>query len=574
MRVIDALKILRGAPKEGKPFEVTLACGFTPLHLQTFLAAYLQQALPHRHVTVSTGLYGDLARTIEEMAVRGGNNLAVAIEWMDLDPRLGHRAPVVWNSDTLAEILSFVPKALDRLAKLIGRAADSSKVVISTPTLPFPPLFHSPSWQMSKPETILIKLVAEFAVQMASLGIPIVNSMKLSEESAPSLRYDLKSDLLFGLPYTLEHADRLAISLSRLLCPPNSKKGIITDLDETLWSGVVGEIGPEAICWDLDRHNGIHSLYQGLLASLAEQGILVGVASKNDSTVVEMAFERSDLLLRKERVFPMEVHWQAKSISVGRILRAWNVSADAVVFVDDSLMELAEVAAVHPGIECIHYPGKDYVAGQIMLQHLRDLFSKPKLSAEDSIRLDSIRQSTKFQEAAEAPDSDTFLREAKAIVHFDFQASNEDARALELVNKTNQFNLNGTRYTESDWLFELTCPDTHLIVTSYKDRFGPLGKIAVIMGHLKGCAFSVRTWVMSCRAFSRRIEYQCLKTCFERYEVSEIEFDFLATGKNRPFQEFLTHLLGRSPDVEIKLTRKRFDQICPALHHTVEDART
>jgi FkbH-like protein len=574
MRVTDALKILRGAPTEGKPFEVTLACGFTPLHLQTFLGAYLQQALPHRHVTVSTGLYGDIARTIEEMAVRGGNNLVVAIEWMDLDPRLGHRSPVVWNSGSLAEILSFVPKALEQLAKLIERVTNTSKVVISTPTLPFPPLFHGPSWQMSKPETVLVKLIAEFAVQMTNLGIPIVNSMKLSEESAPSLRYDLKSDLLLGLPYTLQHADRLAISLSRLLCPPNSKKGIITDLDETLWSGVVGEIGPEAIRWDLDSQSGIHSLYQGLLASLAEQGILVGVASKNDSAVVDMAFKRSDLLLRKERVFPMEVHWQTKSISVGRILRAWNVSADAVVFVDDSPMELAEVAAAHPGIECLQYPGKDYAAGQIMLEHLRDLFGKPKLSAEDSLRLESIRQSAKFQGAAEAPDSDTFLEEAKAIVHFDFQASNKDARALELVNKTNQFNLNGTRYTESDWLFELSRPGTHLIVASYKDRFGPLGKIAVIMGHRKGCVFSVRTWVMSCRAFSRRIEYLCLKTCFERYEVSEIEFDFLATGKNRPLQEFLTHLLGRRPDVEIKLTRERFDQICPALHHTVEDART
>src|ERR1700756_5100616 len=191
MRVTDALKILRGAPTQGKPFEVTLACGFTPLHLQTFLGAYLQQALPHRHVTVSTGLYGDIARTIEEMAVRGGNNLVVAIEWMDLDPRLGHRSPVVWNSGSLSEILSFVPKALERLAKLIERVTNTSKVVISTPTLPFPPLFHGPSWQMSKPETVLVKLVAEFAVQMANLGIPIVNSMKLSEESAPSLRYDL-----------------------------------------------------------------------------------------------------------------------------------------------------------------------------------------------------------------------------------------------------------------------------------------------------------------------------------------------------------------------------------------------
>ena len=50
-----------------------------------------------------------------------------------------------------------------------------------------------------------------------------------------------------------------------------------------------------------------------------------------------------------DQVFPVEVHWNAKSGSVSRILEAWNIAADSVIFVDDSPMELAEVAAVHPG---------------------------------------------------------------------------------------------------------------------------------------------------------------------------------------------------------------------------------
>jgi len=573
MRVTDALKILNDAPKTGKPFEVALACGFTPLHLQIFLAAYLQQALPSRRVTVSTGLYGSLARTIEEEAERGARNLAIAIEWMDLDPRLGYRASAVWDSSTLPDILSFVRKALERLTGSIEGLPSGTKVAISTPTLPLPPFFHSSSWQMSEPESLLAKMVTEFAAKMASLAIPIVNTAYLSEESAPDLRYDLKSDLLFGLPYTQGHADKLAFALSRLLCPPNSKKGIITDLDDTLWSGLVGEVGPEGIRWDLDSHSGLHALYQSLLASFAEHGILVGVASKNDPKVVEKAFERTDLLLHKERAFPMEVHWQAKSSSVERILRAWNISADTVVFVDDSPMELAEVAAAHPGIECIQFPGRDYAAGYDMLRRLRDLFGKQKLSTEDHIRLDSIRQSAKFQDAAAESTPESFLQDAKAIVHFDFESS-RDARALELVNKTNQFNLNGIRYTESDWASELSHPNAELMVTSYEDRFGLLGKIAVILGHLEGSTLHVRTWVMSCRAFARRIEYVCLRICFDRYGVRQINFDFLATEMNGPLREFLTHLVGQTPGEQVTLTQERFEQVCPALYHTVEDARS
>jgi FkbH-like protein len=568
MRITDALKIINGAPKDAKPFEVTLACGFTPLHLQTFLAAHLQQAMPDRRVAISTGLYGNLAGTIEGIKEGAGNNLAISLEWSDVDPRLGYRSPVVWDSTTVQDIESSVPRALERLANAI-RAVPSGTVVLSIPTLPLPPLFHTPSWMMSDLEIVLNKAVAEFTAQMAARGIPVVNPTTLAEMSPPGARYDLKSDLTFGLPYSLDHADKLALSLSRLLSSPVPKKAIITDLDDTLWSGIAGEIGPDKIRWDLDSHTGIHALYQSLLASLAEHGILVGVASKNDPKVVEQAFERPDLLLRKEHVFPMEVHWKAKSTSVERILRVWNIFADSVVFVDDSPTELAEVAAAYPEIECILYPGKDYAAGQQMLARLRELFGRQRLSAEDSLRVDSIRQTARFQAAAGGSSPETFLREAKATVRFDLTGSKDDLRALELVNKTNQFNLNGARYTESDWTSELLRDDTRLIVTSYEDRFGQLGKIAVILGHLGDSALSIRTWVMSCRAFSRRIEYQCLRTCFERYGVREIDFDFLATPKNGPIQEFLTEVLGMAPESHAKLTRERFEQICPALYHSV-----
>ena len=573
MRITEALKIINDAPKDAKAFEVTLACGFTPLHLQTFLCAHVQQMLPGRRVTVSTGLYGGLARTIEESAERGAKNVAIAIEWADLDPRLGYRASAVWDSETLPDILSFARKALERLSSAIEGLPNGMKIGISTPTLPLPPFFHSSNWQMSEAESLLAKMVAEFAAKMAGLSIPIVNTTYLAEDSAPGLRYDLKSDLLLGLPYSQGHADKLALALSHLLCPPTPKKGIISDLDDTLWSGLVGEVGPDGIRWDLDSHSGLHALYQSLLAALAEHGILVGIASKNDATVVEKAFERTDLLLKKERAFPMEIHWQAKSSSVQRILRAWNISADSVVFVDDSPMELAEVAAAHPGIECIQFPGNDYTAGYRMLRRLRDLFGKQKLSAEDHIRMKSIRQSAKFQEAASESSPESFLEEAKAIVYFDFEGT-KDPRALELVNKTNQFNLNGVRYTESDWASELSRSNAELIVTSYEDRFGLLGKIAVILGHLEGSTLNVRTWVMSCRAFARRIEYVCLRTCFERYGVRQITFDFVETEKNGPLREFLTDLTGRAPSALVTLTQERFEQICPVLYHTVEETRS
>jgi FkbH-like protein len=192
---------------------------------------------------------------------------------------------------------------------------------------------------------------------------------------------------------------------------------------------------------------------------------------------------------------------------------------------------------------------------------------------EDSIRLATVRQTRQFEDAAIGSIPENFLKEANAIVHFDFNTSTRDPRSLELVNKTNQFNLNGIRYTVSDWLHELACPDVQLIGINYEDRFGQLGKIAVIVGIVMGDTLNIRVWAMSCRAFGRRIEYLCLRTCLERFQIGKIKFDFVATAQNTPLREFLTALLGKEPGASAVLTRERFEEACPKLYHTVNEMR-
>jgi FkbH-like protein len=566
MRITDALRVIHNAPQDARPFLVTLACGFTPLHLQTFLTAHLQQALPERLVIVKPGTYGSLVTTLEEAREKEIANLALVIEWMDLDPRLGSRARFLFTSGVLADIVATAEKSLERLLFLLKQLSAIAPIALSTPTLPLPSMFHCGGWQISETESHLESLITKFTREIIDEGILVVRQSYLSEDLPQNQRHDLKSELLLDLPYTQKHAGSLALALSRLLCPPVCKKGLITDLDGTLWSGLVGEDGHEGVRWDLDSQSGLHALYQRSIASFADRGILIGVASKNDASVATKVFERSDFILGREWAFPLEIHWDAKSTSVARILRTWNISADSVVFVDDSPMELAEVQSAHPGIECVQFPHKDYIAGYAMLKQLRDLFGKQKLTAEDGLRANSIRQANDRKIIGHS-DPESFLRQADPIVRFSFDDS-RDSRALELVNKTNQFNLNGVRYAESDWKKELSKPDNRLVVASYEDRFGILGKIAVLLGTLHNDTLRVRTWVMSCRAFSRRIEHLILKTCFEHFHVCQIEFDFKSTEKNSPLKNFLEEVTRGCQPSE-PLSRSEFMNLCPPLYHKV-----
>jgi FkbH-like protein len=204
---------------------------------------------------------------------------------------------------------------------------------------------------------------------------------------------------------------------------------------------------------------------------------------------------------------------------------------------------------------------------------MRDLFGKNVISEEDSIRLKSIRGAGALRESCNVIGSslDDFLQSADASIRFTFGKPAADSRTLELINKTNQFNLNGRRMNESVCFKYVKEPKAFLLTATYEDKFGPLGKIAVLMGRADGRKLVIDTWVMSCRAFSRRIEHHCLKYLFEKFPADEIVFDYEATVRNGPLQEFFAQLLGVPPEIGLRLSRSRFFERTPRLFHRVEE---
>ena len=216
MTITEALRITQSVPRDARPFAVTLACGFTPLHLQTFLAAHLQQALPDRKVTITPGLYGNLVGTLESISGAAlPDGLVIALEWPDLDPRLDYRGAGSWSATAVNDIVASARIMLDRIAAALLRIPAGPRIALSLPTLPLPPLFHTPGWQASQHELALQADVMRFAADIAQEGrIAVINLQRLAEESPASGRLDLKSDLYTGLPYTVEHADRLASQLA------------------------------------------------------------------------------------------------------------------------------------------------------------------------------------------------------------------------------------------------------------------------------------------------------------------------------------------------------------------------
>lgn len=575
MKLIEALEVLRKtAPDGAERFVASLVCGFTPLHLRTFLAAQLQLLYPFRRVKVDTGLYGDFFGNLSKLRELRPEAGIVVMEWQDLDPRLGIRSLGGWLPNAFPDILENVKAHATSIQSAIESISRELPISVCFPTLPLPPISYAPSWEASAFETQLRARVSTMAEKIHQLpNVKVVNPQQLDLLSPPGQRFDVDSELLTGFPYRLPHAAALAELLGRLVNSPAPKKGLITDLDDTIWNGILGEVGPEGVSWDLDHHSQMHGVYQQLLHALSAEGVLVAIASKNDPKLVDEVIRSRSPILPQQALFPIEVNWGPKSESVSRILRAWNVAADSVVFVDDSLMELAEVKTAYPEIECLRFPEGDNQAVYDLLRRLRDLFGKSAVREEDGIRLDSLRRAASLRQNQEFVEGspEKFLEQAGAEITFTFDGKTLDPRALELINKTNQFNLNGRRHTQSALQSYLRDPGAFLLVVSYRDKYGPLGKIAVIAGRSLHRKLQIDTWVMSCRAFSRRIEHRCLEELIAKFDAEEVELDFSATPRNGPIQIFLTEILGGKPDSLCRLPASQFRAKRPKTYHQVQE---
>ena len=425
MTLTEALSILNQHVAADAPRErIFMACGSTPLHLQTFLTAYARQRLPGRAVEVLTGLYDDLPGNLER-AARSKTATAVVIEWVDLDQRLGIRHSGGWGLTAMSDAVAEASARLSRIEALIRDVASSAPVAVCTPTLPLPPIGHTPAGQANAVEVALSQVMAAFSSRFAACpSVRFVSSAYLDAASPVTDRFDVKMALATGFPYRQRHADSVARALVDLLFPSTAKKGLIVDLDNTLWSGIVGEVGVDAVCWDLARKAQVHAWLQQAVAALTESGVLVAVASKNDTSVVEEAFKRTDLLIDPVLFFPIEVNWGPKSASVSRILRAWNIAADAVVFVDDSPMELTEVQSAHPDIHVEHVTPNDPERVWALLWRLKDLFGRQALTEEDRLRLASLRTTAEAQRrepASEGRPRAEFVASLNATVTLDYR---------------------------------------------------------------------------------------------------------------------------------------------------------
>lgn len=90
-----------------------------------------------------------------------------------------------------------------------------------------------------------------------------------------------------------------------------NKKGVVLDLDNTLWGGVIGDDGPEGVELGNETPTGMaYTAFQSYLKELSGMGVLLNVCSKNEEAAAKAGFERADSVLKADDFLCFKANWE------------------------------------------------------------------------------------------------------------------------------------------------------------------------------------------------------------------------------------------------------------------------
>lgn len=286
-----------------------------------------------------------------------------------------------------------------------------------------------------------------------------------------------------------------------------SKKVVALDLDNTLWGGVVGDVGAGGIKLGQGSGEGEAFLaFQKYLRELSLRGIVLAVCSKNDEARAREPFERrADMLLKMSDLACFVANWENKADNLRRIAEQLKLKLDSFVFVDDNPAERALVRRFLPEVAVPDLP--EDPAGYIQAVARHRFFETTSFTREDAARTRYYADDSRRKElAAGASDLDAFLKSLAMRMKVEPIHELNIERVTQLVNKSNQFNLTTRRYTLAELRALAADPEWHTLTFSLRDSLGDNGLISVILLHRQGDTMSVDTWVMSCRVLQRGVE--------------------------------------------------------------------
>jgi FkbH-like protein len=337
--------------------------------------------------------------------------------------------------------------------------------------------------------------------------------------------------------------------LGRLLAAKQGRsfKCLVLDLDNTLWGGVVGDDGLEGLVLGQGSALGeAFVAFQTYLRELSRRGVILAVCSKNDEANAIEPFERHpEMVLRKHDIACFVANWNDKAANIRAIAHDLNIGLDALAFIDDNPFERALVRRELPMVAVPEV--SDEPASYARTIADAGYFEGLWVTEDDRAR-SAQYQGNRQREASRssATDLPSYLRSLEMQLVWRRFDQVGLQRTVQLINKTNQFNLTTRRYTDDDVLALMRDERAFGLQLRLLDRFGDNGVIAILIGRLlNDDDLLIDTWLMSCRVLGRQVEPTSLNLIAEqatRLGASRLIGEYVPSKKNGMVREHYSRL--------------------------------
>jgi FkbH-like protein len=321
----------------------------------------------------------------------------------------------------------------------------------------------------------------------------------------------------------------------------NPKKVIALDCDNTLWGGVVGEIGVSGILLGTDGIGKAYVDFQKSIKKLVADGFILIILSKNNEHEVWNVFEHhNSMILRKEDIISSRINWNEKSQNLIEISSDLDLGLESFVFWDDNPVEREKMKIALPMVYTVDVP--DAVTEWPSYILALDQLAKFKITSEDNQKNEQYRSRAAFiNDKKTEKNIKSFLRSIDMQPEIDLLSDDTLNRAEQLCMKTNQFNLRTIRYNAKEIVEISTIGNVYTI--KLKDRYGDHGIIGLVMLlPISNEIMFLNTFLLSCRVLGR-----CLESWIMNWVIGVLKnknqkvllTSYIPSGKNEVVLDFL-----------------------------------
>ena len=309
----------------------------------------------------------------------------------------------------------------------------------------------------------------------------------------------------------------------------NDIRLISLDLDNTCWTGIIGEDGINEIYLDNFQKKSLELINK----LISKTGLIISIHSKNNEKIGIRGIKRKLLkyssLVSKSFKY---INWDPKLHSIKKVIELVNFSKKNIVYFDDNISEIKQLNHFLLKENCFWVKNS-----YLFYLYTTSIYISNINKIKNIKRFKDIKSNLERSKVTDSHGILNYIKSSKIKIIFSIKKINFK-RFVEMSNKTNQFNSNYKRLSSKD-IDKFSKDKNYRIVTfSVSDKYSDSGIIASLILKNYNKFDVIVEFLMSCRALGRGLEYIFINQISKKFNIKDLRIRYIKTSRNEPFIKF------------------------------------